>query len=528
MTDQEPDKDAQEGTQPTTEGRQVALVPDPYMNAPEMRKVNAYDYNTIDQPKDWNLFSKEHNQMIYGVCFILTEKFWDMGALNAKLKPFNSLKKWFIKNTKVTKPNVNSMEDLLRAIIAYVAMVNPSTWNPPTWQLEGIQQDIPLPILIMKIWSALVPQQGIIKNTEAEVNPLQLLGEGPWFDGDVVIIKSKAQAHSAHITAHSRGITEPYSKNAQVPTRSAFGTKPTPRHQAPISEDSVSDSEEHSQGPQLQCIMDALTSLQAAVSDQSQRMHVMEHKELQPKAQSWPSHPDGGFTSQGQHHHSQPPPRREAVYGDERLIPAGSSSSPQSHFNLELLKVVSALADKGKDKDVHTCKGWEETILPRLTAEKVCQTHDHALNTYGQRAAVSSAKALLLLYDLHWSEETNMASLPKKITPDSMFHELAVLTSQAIQHSLMTHAFPKADKPQHKERKQLLAAVMGPELTAKDLQEAYPSDSNRGRGRGGSWRGGKGGKGRGRGRGRGGRGDYYNNNSNNQQDSKSGKTIDNP
>ena len=179
---------------------------------------------------------------------------------------------------------------------------------------------------------------------------------------------------------------------------------------------------------------------------------------------------------------------RHVAEGD--LISAGSPPD----LTLELVKVIQSLTDRKKAKELHLAQAWEETVLPQITAEKILEAHDYSNNSYGQRAAVGMAKTLLMLYDL----QTEHPTQPPISSPDSPYHELATLQTRGLQDAMMAHAYPNA-KPLQKESKQILAAVMGPDLSTQDLAEAYSGAASSDRF---SYRG----DGKGRGRGKGGQG----------------------
>ena len=213
---------------------------------------------------------------------------------------------------------------------------------------------------------------------------------------------------------------------------------------------------------------------------------------------------------------------------EKMLIPAATSQEQhiQQQFNMDLIKVLQAKMGAPKDESSHISKAWKEVILPPVTCKKLLEVHDFPMNTFLQRAAVNAAKTLLLTYDLHWKEESDSALMPTIIPLESVYHDMAVLQTLTIKNSIAAHAFPKAEKPQIKERRQVLAAVMGSDLTAQELKEAYSDQTNwrgKGSGAGGSQdrsqsKGRYQGKGKGRGKGyqgkgRGGWSDNRNNDS---------------
>ena len=104
----------------------------------------------------------------------------------------------------------------------------------------------------------------------------------------------------------------------------------------------------------------------------------------------------------------------------------------------------------------------------------VVMVHDFPMNSYGQRASVSAAKAVMEIYQKHWEEECPTAhALPRKIPEGSVFYTLAVKASSALKASMSAHAFPHASKPQMKERTQLLKAVLGSDISQAELKTAY-------------------------------------------------------
>ena len=311
--------------------------------------------------------------------------------------------------------------------------------------------------------------------------------------------KQPAKAHSPPITVpettHSKAIQEYNRLNSLKGSSSNTGEKESGKL-------SVSPTP----SDQFQALLDGMHSLQQSMaqqgqqlSQQGQQISKLEAKAPNPYAQAFQ------------------PIARQTQQAGPSSVPTGGlitadPQAPQEYLNMELVKVIQSLTEKKKTKESHIAKCWEETILPKITAERLIKTHDYSQNTYGQRAAVASAKTLLMLYELSWNPDNAGAANPNAIPTDSPYHALAVEQSKAIQDSLMAGAFPKNDKPLQKERKQLLAAVMGSDISAKDLTEAYEQDNYRGnnyrgRGRGGkNWRGrgrGRGDRGRGRGKGRG-------------------------
>ena len=157
---------------PQEEGT-LAIIPQvDIMNAPEMSNFGTYHYDSVTKTKDLQEFSKKHLQMIYGTAYILHEKLWAMGALENKNKPLKSLQNWIIATTKLQKPGCNNLEDLLRVLVTYVAMVESRTWTPKEWM--PAKQKIPLPEIIVKIWVPLVPFAGKIEGTPLSDDPLQL------------------------------------------------------------------------------------------------------------------------------------------------------------------------------------------------------------------------------------------------------------------------------------------------------------------------------------------------------------------
>ena len=449
---------------------------------PALVTVGTFSYDQLSKRNELDTFYKSLKQMIYGSAYLLQEKFWDMGVYNPKCKFLATLKKWFTENTLMKTVKDLAEDDFLRLIISYTMAVDPSQWLPAPLQFPSHAEEIPMPELIFNIWLAMLPYNGVIEGQPFESNILSLIPFPVW-EGEIQKDQGKQRAfpaitppepaHSKGITAHSEAITatEKLKKNAKAPDANKDGDA----------------SQSVAIATQMQTLLDGMHSMQLSLATQAAKISTLEHaKRPSPHAQAFVHNP-----------YSRPATSAEP--NGIILNPAEPYGGSHNAMGLELVKVIQNLTEKKKAKESHIAKAWEETVLPRVTAERLVKTHDYSQNTYGQRAAVVSAKSLLQLYELSLKHDPPNVSNPNSIAPDSPYHPLAVQQTEAIQDSLMAHAFPTNDKPLQKERKQLLAAVMGPDLSSKDLADAYKFDgynpNYRGRGRGG-----RGYRGRGRGR----------------------------
>ena len=169
------------------------------------------------------------------------------------------------------------------------------------------------------------------------------------------------------------------------------------------------------------------------------------------------------------------------------------------------------MAHKKEAYDSHICDTWEDVILPNITCLHVLKTHDYPMNTYCQKTICSAAKQLSALYHHHWSQEaTQLPVMPTKIPPESIFYPLALEATISLKSAMAAHAFPKTNRPQDKERIQVLKAVMGKDLSPEEYKQAYQTLDNKCRGKGGggdsgqgNGGGGGGGQGKGKGKGKG-------------------------
>ena len=115
-------------------------------------------------------------------------------------------------------------------------------------------------------------------------------------------------------------------------------------------------------------------------------------------------------------------------------------------------------------------------------------------------------------YDLYENSDSDTSSDPEIIPSSSSYYDAAVTATEAIKSCAAALAFPPHTKPSDKEQKQVFQAVMGGDISAKELANAYmKKDSGQGNDRGG-----------GRGRGRGGRGQQRNNKDRGRNQDKKG------
>ena len=196
----------------------------------------------------------------------------------------------------------------------------------------------------------------------------------------------------------------------------------------------------------------------------------------------------------------------------EPATPARSIASQPAHqdeINLEMIKVLQSLK-KPKDKAKDIPSTWKQTILPAITCNKIIQHNDKPEASYGERAYVKCAQVLLKMYDLYENSDSESSSDPDIIPSSSSYYEAAVTATEAIKSCAAALAFPPHTKPSDKEQKQVFQAVMGGDISAKELANAYQKKDSGG-GRGG-----------GRGRGRGGRGQQRNNKDRGRNQDKKG------
>jgi len=488
----------------STPSKQMALALSQIQGKDDTKLIGTLAYETTNKRQDLDPFFQEMKQMVTGTSYILQEKLWDMELCKPAYKHVQVMKSWFISSTKITSARGLSEEEFYLLMISYIMAVNPNTWNPPPITFKGYAVPVPLAEIIFAIWLALIPSAGEITDQPFESNVLSLIPQPVWEDE---IMKTKGKGSPAHSTT------------IQAPPKAKHITA----DEKSLAEDKYSTAPPPDK--QFQAIMDGLNALQSTVAQQGAKISRIEsHKGISPTATPFDPPSCPGKYSRGFIHdnpnfantfsaHSTRAPAQAGPSSMETgdLISAGSSSE----VSLELVKVIQSLTErKNKNQESHIAKAWEETVLPKVTVEHMVKAHDYSQNSYGQRSAVNAAKVLLQLYDLQASHPQNPS---KTIAADSPFHPIAAQQTKVIQDALMAHAYPKNDKPLQKERKQILAAVMGPDLSAKDLAEAYSSESSfrgngngrgkRGRGwRGRGDRGGYRGRGSNRGRGRGGRG----------------------
>ena len=62
------------------------------------------------------------------------------------------------------------------------------------------------------------------------------------------------------------------------------------------------------------------------------------------------------------------------------------------------------------------------------------------------------------------------------IPPSSEYYSIALTSSESLKMLVGSHAFPKQEKPYIQERRKILQAVMGADITASELKQAYKQD----------------------------------------------------
>ena len=162
----------------------------------------------------------------------------------------------------------------------------------------------------------------------------------------------------------------------------------------------------------------------------------------------------------------------------------------QHEINLALLQVIKQASDaKSKDPTEKILKQWEIKIIPSSVVQKIIKLNDYPTNTYTQKAIVTAAQTLLQIYESHREEEDyhdpyDPDALPPQIKFTSHFYTMATSASEALKMLMGTQAFPKHEKPYLQERRKVLQAVMGADLTQAELKNAYQEEGGQGKGKG--------------------------------------------
>ena len=449
-----------------------ALVPVPapalakhYENAYTKKSQDIVSWKVIDD------FYELHKQMCTGTSYLLHEKFYDMKVLSYNA-PVTVLKKWFQSNIQLDlgQKKIASKDELFIWMTAFCLYVK--DWTPEDCTLTGptkiAKVNVPIPLLINLIYNALAPYDGLI-TPEIEADPLCML-PFPAFPGDISTSITQQDAHSGPITTTPGALQR---KPGHIPAKEEVTTDvhtTQPTHSTGIATHSVAITTPD-QGYKV--LLDAITGLQVTMASQAKSLADQHEqlKHLQDRSSSHISHP-------------LPQQEKVAVDNSGTLTTAGSSNGQDMPWDLRLAEVLTTLVRQDKDTDkAHISDSWEEIILPYVTCAHVIQSHGHTMNTYGQRACVNSAKSLMSCWETFWTEETNSspANRPKKFPQESRYYSMALLASETLKNGMASHAFPRGDKPQLKERRQVLAAVMGKDITAAELKEAYSQEDWRGK-----------------------------------------------
>ena len=502
-----------------------------YLNiSPELHKeflwkVPLQNATTVDVLQE---IKANELQMIFGTVSVLKEKLHDMALINAKCPNFfTQLKAWFDVNSVLSDHKCkNSLDNFLRMLVMYTMAVD--GWFPPPINVEKYAGPaIPMHLLITSIWANLTPVGG---EMEEEAKNELFYAPFPMFEDDVSISvtargsspllleysqlpKAEEAAHLEGMPTHSVPITAPQQFTiSQMPATRRPSTGGT--HLPPISTQApAANVPAAASSVEMQALLQAVQGIQDHMY--SQQREIQEIKSIQQGFASTNAAPIG----QAINPYTAPLSAQPTSSGNlmEHIqIPAGLQQpgsqgmqvQEQNLFNLQLLEVLQELKKPREKPQSHVCEAWEVEIIPYVTCTHVIKVHDYPMNVYGQRASVNAAQSLMHLYELHWSQEMpHLAQMPRKIPVTSHYHTLALKATESLKNSMAAHAFPKADKPQLKERTQVLQAVMGKDLAPGVMATAYNQSDQKGKQNQGqgqnNWQKGKGGGGGGRGGGRG-------------------------
>ena len=189
----------------------------------------------------------------------------------------------------------------------------------------------------------------------------------------------------------------------------------------------------------------------------------------------------------------------------QRLSMSAGLESPQDQINKEVLQVLQNLSKTSKSDKKQDCPSiWKKKVLPPLTALKVIEHNDKPDCTYAQRTYVKCAQVLTKIYELY-DQDSSPESDPDCIPESSQYFDLAVTATEALKAAAAVMGWDIKAKPSDKEQKKVFQAVMGADITPKELSQPYQKTGKGGYNSGDerSYRG-RGGRNK-RGRGRGGR-----------------------
>jgi len=425
---------------------------------------------------------KDHATYIWSITYVFYERLWALQK-EADFTPESCKKyllEWFQSSSsikKVAKANCTDAEVLSRFVVAYALIAK--DWMPPPLQCDRPELALDVPAFVVDVCTNLqatsghIPrgdqatlafveaQMALITYSGAHSAPLQactLLEPPPGFvmPNHSPAIKAGLKKAGKH-TAHFTGITD-----AQAEQATYKGKKAT------IAEEPKPDQ---AQSMQMANMWQAIQTLQSAIA-------------AGPQASSSSSM----TTPMGQ-----------------RLSMSAGLESPQDQINKEVLQVLQNLSKTSKSDKKQDCPSiWKKKVLPPLTALKVVEHNDKPDSTYAQRTYVKCAQVLTKIYELY-DQDSSPDSDPDCIPESSQYFDVAVTATEALKAAAAVMGWDVKAKPSEKEQKKVFQAVMGADITPKELSQAYQKTGKGGYNSGDerSYRG-RGGRNK-RGRGRGGR-----------------------
>ena len=394
---------------------------------------------------------------IWSATWYFHEKFWLLGYPQGQ-KTTKVLSQWFLENTCLPSSTkltlkLQSQEEWERAICTFGMLANDS-WLPEYMISKNGQEALDFSGFIQAVHTLLqsFDHQGRLPVEKLLTQSLEALPQVKQANDFPQYVSGCDSGHIPAALSHvkTEGSTFPTKEEAKDQSADQKAntfkpiTGPSSSHSTPIAKDNEAQ----------------LALLQATVDQLTQQNHLLQEqlrsKQLVPTSSTTPS-----------------------VYEDQHQI------------NMAFLKVIQNAGQESKKKDPtdKILQQWEVKILPSMVVQRVLKLNDFPTNTYAQQAIVHAASSLIQLYEMHrdeerYYEEGNLEALPAQFKPTSKFYSLALDASEALKMQVGSHAFPRQEKPYLQERKKVLQAVLGADVTQAELKLAYQQEAGGARGEG--------------------------------------------
>ena len=438
-------------------GDELALITKPF----------AYDPMDIDIELIKRASSKETSMCnyIWSCTWFFHERFWSLGYQQSR-ETTQNLTEWMMSNTYLPTNvkmllKIKSQEDIERALCTYGLLANES-WQPDVMISKDQQRAMDFCVFLRAAMAILegVNDHGRLppKNkVQAALDALPIFLQAQ----DLPKFQSGADQGLIYLPLeHSEGIMQGFNTHSQHITSS----------QQPSSSESMSGQ------PSFQGITPPPGGSSSTGNVQQEQQAAILALQQQVSL----------LTTQNQEL------QENIKHGSTSPVSKSQLREDQHEINLSLLQVIKQNQEskqKEKDPAEKILKRWELKILPSPVVKRVIKLNQFPTNSYVQKAIVISAQTLLQIYEsykqeIDFNDPYDPDALPTVITNQSMYYSLALSASEALKLIVGAHAFPKHEKPYLQERRNVLQAVLGGELTQAELKTAYQEEGGKGQGQG--------------------------------------------